>query len=448
VLVTLTFALAGMLTLASPVLLRLRYSRSWSVRPFFFFLISAVVYQFLSQCIIRIMHLEAPQLPSVKWADRGLAVAASALFVMTVVYVMVGGPDQRPTIPERDAVARVIDWRVLGALCLPLLAVTVQGRGYITGRPLDASSASITGLSAQFLIPLVALSALGYLLRHPTRWALTLMSATAVLALAGQRLEVIVVGIVVTALGVRVGIRPTLRQMALVLLGALLLLVGITSVRSMNGRDEFYGNTGVVTRVQAIANGAINPQYVGVSTNNPIGDAALRLDSTSWSGQVALAMKHSKPVGVEVLVDSVLTMVPRVIFGNKLQALDVEQRSAELNITRTMGMPMVDYLPGHATSFYGALSFPGLLVLCAGFGMLMARLDAWSLRSAGPVALLAYETLMQCALFYERGMTFYLFAMRAGLLIGAVIWLWNLALGPRSVERTCAVALSRAEESV
>jgi hypothetical protein len=399
------------------------------------------VYHGLSEIVIRLANADAlvAYRPERRYADKGAFVVGVALLVMTLGYLATHPPASLSETVDRKRLARIFDWRLTGLLTLPLLLATTQGAGYNNGRPLQGEGISTAGLALEFLVPLLVLTSFGYLLRHPDRFVLVIAVQSAAMALAGQRLEVLVTVGVLWLMARRVGLGPTRRQMGLTAVAAVVLVVGITSVRSTVGREQFYGNTGGMSRLSAIAQGVENPQYVGVTTDNPLVDAALRFDGNAWSGGIMQSFDAGRdPIGVAPVYYSALSTVPSVLFPSKVTDLSLLQRSAEMWQITDLRLPVVDYLPGHVVFFLGALGMWGLLLFNFLIGLALGLAESRALRSPGPVAIYALLLLTQSALFFERGLPLYLLAGRAFLVVGAVIWLWSKITAPKPAQSRSA----------
>lgn len=432
---TVTLCLALLILGVSALLMRLRYGEQWVLRPFSMLVLAALLYHGASEVAMRFSGtavLGAGR-PVERWADEGALVAAITLLVMTIGYLVAHPARHIPTDADHSELARIFDWRLTGVLVLPLVVATVQGQGYITGNPLNGEGLGVTGFSMQFLIPVVVLTSFGLILKYPRWWLGVMLGQATVIALAGQRLEIVITAIMLAILAARVGIRPDRKQVVLAAVIVCIALIGVTSVRSVIGRDIFYGSSGAVLRLMALAQGVASPTYEGVATQNPVLDAAVRLDSNAWTGQVAQALDRGRPpVGIDPIFSSVVAMVPTVLFPAKLVSMSVYQRSPEMWITDALGMPVVDYLPAHVTYFYGALNLWQLLVFGFFVGLALGRLEYLAMRSVRPVAILGYVILLESALFFERGLPFYIYTARSFAVLAVVIWLWA-KLGPAGV---------------
>ena len=427
-----TFLLAALIMVGSPLLLRAWYGAQWMIRPFSIFALMAIFYHLVTEVVIRITGATdtSSGRPSVEWVDQGMLIAATTLAAMTLGYMVLGPRRHYPSHVDTGGLGRILDWRITGALTLPLLVATVQGQGYSTGMPLEGEGIGITGLAMQFFVPLVVLTSFGYLLRHPTRWLPTVAVQSTVLVLAGQRLEVFIGAAMLTALGARVGITPKARHVLAILVLAGFLALGVTSVRASQGRETFYSNSGVGARVTAIAQGAANPLESISASGNLLGDAAIRLNSNAWTGGIARAFHDgASTLGYRPFVSAFLSMIPSALYPDKLTALSDQERSIPLWTLSDLGMPAINYLPGHLTYFLGAVGWVGNLILMAVVGAFMGAFESRVLRSNGYLAVIAYALLVQSALFFEQGLTFYLVGARSFVVLAPLFWVWLKVLG-------------------
>jgi hypothetical protein len=259
---------------------------------------------------------------------------------------------------------------------------------------------------------------------------------SAVLAVAGQRLELLLGGVVLLLLAGRIGLSLSLRQWVYAAAVGGIFMVAITGVRADQGREIFYSDTGLVARFEALGRGLGDPRLSAgpQGTGSVVGEAALRLDSNSWTGNVAMALDGSggTTTGVAVVLGSVLAMVPSVIYTGKL-AVDVYQRDPESAAIVYLGLPPSDYLPGHLTILYGALTWPQLLLVMLGVGLVLGNVESRVCGNSGPFAMLGYMLLLIAAVFYERGLVSgYLSAGRSFVIMAGVLGLTNWAGRNRS----------------
>ena len=424
---TVTLWLALLLIAASPAILRLRYGRDWLMRPFSLFILAGCVYHGLSEVVIRLTGAQdlAPWRPPIAYADEGALIAGAAMLALTIGYLMLAPRLELGFRPDLEALKRAFDWRVLTVALLPLLVATVTGHGYSSGQALQGGGATQQGFAFQFFVPVVVLTAFAVLLRAP-RWFLLIVVVQSVLmALAGQRLEIIIAGITLWLLARRVGLGPSRRKVLVGVALAGVLVYAIGSSRAAMGREVFHSDSGLGARLQAVKEGLLHPHQDSVNGGGTLAEAGLRLDSNAWTGNVAFAFtRGAQPMGRSAITDAVLSELPSVLYPQKLNALTLDQRSPETAAIDRFGIPNIDYLPGDATYFYPALGLGGLLVFSLAVGVLLGLLDTAALRRPTVARIVLLATLAEAALFFERGLPFYLEAGRGAvvILLGVVVW--------------------------
>ncbi|WP_345462694.1 hypothetical protein [Nocardioides marinquilinus] len=410
------------------------------MRPVSWLALTAVGYQGVSEVVIRLT--DADQLvayrPSRAAVDNGMVVAGLALLALTIGYLVAHPPAPVEVDVDTGDLARALDWRIFAVLTVPLVLTTASGRGYSSGQPLDTQGAiDAGGLGSQFFVPMVILTAFAYLLRHPRQYAFVLVAQSIGLAVAGQRLEVLVAAAALTALAMRVGLRPGRRQLVVTVAVALAAVVAINSVRTTAGREVFQSDSGFAARFDALREGLTNPTATSDLGPGALAEAALRLDSASWTGAVYEALHEPgvKPAGAHLIRGAVLTSVPSVLFPSKTTVLTELDRSPEAATIVALRMERVDYLPGHLTLFYGALGLWGLLLFNLLVGMALGLLERAALRRASPVAIVGLLTLLQSALFYERGIDYYLLAGRSFFVLAVLVYVLGAVVGYRAGPR-------------
>ena len=150
------------------------------------------------------------------------------------------------------------------------------------------------------------------------------------MALAGQRLEILVVTLTVLFLANRIGIALPRLQLIFVVAVAFGLMSAIATVRSELGRDIFYSATGPVSRIEALFHGIASRDDTTVHGAGPLVEFGLRMDSNAWTGNVAEALAAGKDrVSVHVLESDLLTAVPSALLPSKLDKLASQDNGVE-----------------------------------------------------------------------------------------------------------------------
>lgn len=418
--------LIGLLFLAaSPVLMRLRYGRDWIGRPFALFVLAAVLYHGVSEAIISLTGVDERVAfrPAREWADLGVVAAGISLLIATVAYCVVQPRTLRPVNLNRDDLARVLDWRLLMIPLVPLVAATLTGSGYqsVTAAA-DGDALSSQGFAGQFLVPLLVLTTFAYVLRHPRHLIGALAAQSLVMALAGQRLEIAITAILLLLLTRRLGIKLSRRQIAVGGVVAMMMIVALTSSRSTMGRTSFQGDqTTGSARAEALLDGLLNPSYTGVVSDNPLEDAAVRVNTGSWTGGVLRAFDldpTAKRIGPEPIYYTAVLMVPSAINPAKTTELTLFQRSPKAWQAADLNLPQTDFTTGGLMYYFGALGIWGQALFALLLGLIMGALDRWALQRQGAIGFLAVLTLMQANLFFEKGTLYTLTSFRAFLVLG------------------------------
>lgn len=431
---TVSLGLALFLLAASPAAMRFRYGRDWLLRPYGLFVLAGVTYHGLAE--LAIIASSADELvrsrPPAEYVGQGALVAGAALLASTIGYMLLSPRRPRADV-DVEQLREAFDWRIGAAFTAPLLVTTVAGEGFNSGQMLDGAGASVTGFAYQFFVTAILLTSFSLLLRWPERFVAIVAGQSLLMAIAGQRLEVLVAAVVLWFLASRVGLGPSRKQIVVTVAIAGLLAMAIGSVRASAGRELFYTDSGAQARAAALISGILNPQANAVNGGSAIAEASLRLDSNSWSGQVAQAFAEGKePLGPDALVTMVAASVPSILYPSKVQDLTLLDRSPELNAIVSLGLPRIDFLPGHTTFFYPQLGLAGLLVFSLIFGAVLGWLDDFCLRRQTMLRLVGLLLLVQAALLFERGIPFYLVVGRAFIVIVLLLagWRWLRGLLP------------------
>jgi hypothetical protein len=119
---------------------------------------------------------------------------SSAVMLAFTVACLLSRPE-RTSPPARAAdpavaavLARVLDWRLLAAACVPMALLTAHGQGYNDGAAAGAGTSLASNLTSTFFVIIIAVAAVAFVLRHGTRWFLpALVVQSLLLALAGER---------------------------------------------------------------------------------------------------------------------------------------------------------------------------------------------------------------------------------------------------------------------
>jgi len=362
-------------------LLRQQLFGTWLQRPFPLMVIAATVYHGLSEVIMLSPAVFEASLSrdGIEPYDAHLAALAisGGIFTATLAYLVALGSKGRHAQPTTAGVAdalRVLDWRVLLVVLIPLAAATYAGGGYASGQALDSrSQGTLQLLASQFFLVFFVLTTFAFVARFGGRLTLPALGVQSLLmAAVGQRLEIIISAVAVIVLLSLIGIRPRARQLiAAGIIGTFLILT-IGTVRATAGREVFYSDTGIAERISVVA-GALARNGIETSTGDSyVAQAAARLDANELSGYVMRGFESGqRPLGWGGVVRSLEVVVPSALNPDKL-ANNGTDLSAKEEIRDQFGRPSLDTLPGHFGLYLGFVGPWGLLVLLAGFGVAFA----------------------------------------------------------------------------
>ncbi|GIH13379.1 hypothetical protein [Rugosimonospora africana] len=336
---------------------------------------------------------------------------------------------EQPTPQPARYIARLrLPWLLL--LTAPLLIATARGQGVLAPRAVgtdtipDNSNYLISGLATQYLLLLTALTGVVVVARRGRRWLLPVFLAQAVLlALAGIR-SMIVIAAVLTILGIRLaGVRPSRRQLALIVAVAGFFIVTISASRATDGRTAFLADQGTGGRLTALTDGVTHLTSPG-NGQAILSDLAYRFDDNSYGAMVLQSLKHGyQPVGLATVRNDVLLGVPSALQPDKLDS-SVETRNEEQYVDVHMGLnPAIDYLTsvlGTIVAYYGPWGLPIAAILIA---VAFAAAEAVISKAASPTRLILAVGLAQCVMLYESGPVVYITIMRGFVLLAALVWI-------------------------
>lgn len=426
---TALFLISLVIIALSPVVMRVRYGKQWMVRPYGTFVIMAVIYHGFSEILIRWTNAAPLAVYRVAqtYVDNGMFVASLSLLAMTVGYCIVSTPFPIARTAEVDDLKRAFDWRIFAVLTAPLFLATVHGKGYASGAALTGQGVNQEGLAIQFFVPMIALTTFSFILRNPKRWIPAIFVQSVLMAAAGQRLEILVAAITVTALAGRLQMKPSKKQVTVIAAIGLLGLLAISASRAQEGRGVFQTNTGFGARVTALIDGLAHPTVQSVHGGSPLAELGLRLDSNSFSGGImkAFEVDDHAPLGWEGPKSSVITMLPSFLDPTKVQDLQAIYYTPKNQARVQLGVYAVDYLEGAVDTYLGNFG-PALNIAFDLFvGVALGLLDVVVCRRVTTWRLVGYLLVLQSALFFERGIDQYLVTLRAFIVFAAALWLFS-----------------------
>lgn len=348
--------------------------------------------------------------------------SGAALLCFSLVYVAVSS--RRADVREgglhleRGRLLRVLDWRILGLLSIPLLATIASGAyqgGAAAAQGAKVTVTTSTGLAGQFLVPLLVLTTISFVASGSNRrlgpgFLLEMLA----FLLTGSR-QSLLAGAGMTLFGLMLlGRRPTRRQVIIGLAVVALLGLAVNTSRAQVGRDRFNQASSATERIKVLAEGDLaalkgdEPLYASSSTQS----LGSRIDGNTFPSAVLAELDRGKPVlGLTTFLNDVRLAVPSFLNKQKLSQ-DVTTRSEKVYIKQAYGLGLpIDFLPtqmGAMLPYYGPWGLPLLMGL---LGLLFAAGDRLMTRPT-MVGFLVPLGLLQCALYYEQSMDVYPLAAR------------------------------------
>ncbi|GAA2501952.1 hypothetical protein [Winogradskya humida] len=363
--------------------------------------------------------------------DNWVLLVSAAILLFAVGYVgslrlagrRTGLPHGAPADPAGYLRDLKLRWLLISIV--PLMITALTGRGETaqttTSNGVTQTGYALAGLTEQFYVLLVGICGAALIARYGTRWMLPLFVVQGgLIALAGQRMAV-VIACVLSLYGAAVcGVRPTRKQLTSTVLALAFLAMAISSARAAVGRDAFASGGDLTGRILAVAQGVENlPRADGAVLD----DVVYRFDGNAFGAIVTESLSRgAETVGLTTVKNDLLLAVPSLLYPTKIDT-PLRDRSEEVYLMERYGLPLtVDYLPGlfgTIVSYYGPL---GLVLIAVLIGMVWAVVDRWILDRASPLRMILGLGLTLCALSYEKGPAYYPAAMRGVLLFAFLLW--------------------------
>lgn len=411
-------------------LIRHRLGRYWLRRPVTLFMLASTVDLGIAPALLAIGSVRTQDgfATGVQrgYTDLADLISSVAMLAFTLAYLLTrpertGAPVRRAGPAVLAVLTRVLDWRVLAAACVPLALFTAHGQGYNNGSATGEGASLATNLTSTFFVIMIAAAAVALVLRHGTQWFLpALVVQSLLLALAGERTPVIADGLALIIVLLFIGIRLPRRQLAAAAALAVVAMIAINGVRVQQGRDIFYTNSGLTSRVTALGQGLAG----GSSVNDAmmpgfVAQFASREAGVDFPGAILQSMSEGQPrLGAGYVPESLLLAVPSFLWKNKL-ALGTGINPAQLQIN-DFGLQQINYIPSMVGTYIGMLSVPWLLVLFAFVGLVFGWFERWLLRRCTPVRVVLLAGAVASALLYEAGLPTIVIQMRAALVLAVV----------------------------
>jgi hypothetical protein len=431
-----TLWLALVVQMSTVWLLRLGLGKGWLLRPVTVLVLASVVYDGVSQVLLAFPSVLAADqfrngiMPG--WAATANVLLSLAMLAFTVGFLLTGrqrGVAANPA--DVSAAARVLDWRLLAAVSLPLAVLTYAGRGYgaipVAGAPPVPPSPSV---ASTFFVITVTLATVAFVLRHG-RLLPALAVQSLVLAAAGERLPIVAGVLIVMLVAGRAGVLPSRRQ---VLAGAVLgaaAVLAITGVRAHSGRGLFQTDTGFGARAAALTSGLTAPPQPG--TPGLIAQTAARFDGVSYAAGILQSHASGQPLlGPGPAAESMLEVVPKALWPSKPETGNA--LNAYVDQIGVFGLQDINYLPGFPGLFAGCLSWPWLLAVMALLGAAWGWAERRVMARVTAARLVLLAGMVQTAAEFEGGAPAMLAVLRTGVMAAAIVWAAAVVLKHRTVQ--------------
>jgi hypothetical protein len=442
-----TLATALVVQAAAIVLLRRRLGRHWLRHPVVLLVLTSVVYQGLSPVLLTI--------PSVgvwdtyrngiqqSFTNTAVLIMSAGLLALTVAYLLTY-PERADIPAEEDdpaTAARVLDWRLLMAACVPLAVLTYEGRGYNGAQSMNNSTPVTTDLAATFFTVLIVLAAFAFLLRHGSSWFLpVLLAQSLLLAAAGERTPIVIDAIALVLLLARTGRRPTQHQLHAAVGLTVIGILAITGVRAEQGRSLYYSDSGLSQRLTALRNGLFAGTSGSPAGPGLVAQAAVRLDGVDFAGAILQAEHLGQPrLSAAYVPESLLLAVPSATWSSKLShGNGLNPFLLEID---DFGLQDTNFLPGFSGLYMGFLSPPWLMAFLAAFGAVAGWAEQWLLRRCTPTRLVLFVGAVTAAIWLEPGLPSMLVDLRAAVAVAVVVKLVQV-VRERSTQRRRLLAAS------
>lgn len=415
-----TLLAALLVQVVSFALLRHRLGRRWLLRPVVLLMLVSAVDLGIAPALLAVPSISAQDIFAIgirrDFIDRADLLMSIVMLSFTIAYLLTR-PEQvaGPGRPVNLAVlTRVLDWRILMAACVPMALATAAGRGYNDGRAGGADTSLETSLVSTFFIVIIAVAAVAFVLRHGTRWFLPVQIVQLLLlALAGERTPILMDGLALIIVPIFIGLRLPPRQLLAAALLAVVAMLAINGVRVQQGRGIFYSNSGLGSRVSALASGLFGGSPVSdVAMPGLVTQFATREAGVDFAGAIVQSMSQGESrLSAAYMPESLLLAMPSFLWTDKL-ALGTGMNPAQLQID-DFGLQQINYIPGMVGLYIGMLSFPSLLFLFGFLGFVFGHFERWLLRECTPARVILLAGAIASVQLYQAGLPTIVVQMRA-----------------------------------
>lgn len=357
--------------------------------------------------------------------DDWLMWAGPAILAFVVGYLVVLRRGRSQPVDSDSETERFLDWRWCLLATIPVYLVAVQGEGFVSGSQSEGDTYFRTGVTDQFLLLGVVLTAFAIVLRFGRFMPVALCQSVALLLL-GKRATVVGGLVVLCFLLARQRNPPTRRQIGTLVLVGVVGSLALSSARSVAGRENFAVGGSPMDRVGALiagVRGLFNPAVRSELST----DYVYRFDGNAYPALLLEAQREGvNPAGLSHLRVAVDLAVPSFVNPAKKDRPEFERdEKGFLNVH--YGLPAnVDFLPTFLGSWLAVGGPWVLLGLSLFFGAGLGAVDRW-LRGVGPARTAVAAGLAACALTYPRGFQALPVAMRGVLTLAVAVWGFHFA---------------------
>lgn len=437
-----TLFMAFLIQIVAVVVLRHRLGMRWLRRPVTILVITACVYNGFSESLLAIPSIRAWDTyrfgTKQYYIDVATLVVSVGLLAFVVCYLAVK-PERISTnalVNPSEVAARIVDWRLFALASIPLAVLTYEGRGYNSTNSTTEPVGISTNVSSEFLIVLISLAAFGILVRYGIRlFVPVIIAQLALLAATGERAPLLMGLIATLVLLSYVGLRPSGRQVGLIIGLSVVTILGLTGYRTVSGRGIYQQNTSLSARVESIRSGLYTLVHASNSNNTSPGlvaQVAGRLDGNAFAGDVIQSLDSGHmTLGAAPVWESALVVIPSAVWPSKLAHAEINPMLPEFEafgIQPGIGT-WAGPIPTFSGLYIGDVGPYGDVVFMAFMGLLFGFGEIWLFRrfTAARIAMLA--ATVQAALSYEAGLPAMLVALRTGIILAIAVWLIGIPQG-------------------
>lgn len=413
----------------SLALLRHRLGARWARRPVTVLMLMACLSQGVGPLLLAIPGVGQQNDFALgirhEFIDLANLIMSGSTLALTTGYLLTHPERVLPQVHQGTAevIAKALDWRLLGAACVPLALITAAGRGYNSGTAAGAGTPLATNLVSTFFIVMIVLAAAAFLLRHGTRWFVPVLAVQSMLlAVGGERMPVLTDAIALVLILLFSGVRVPARQLAAAAALTVLTILAISGVRVTHSRNLFYSDSGITSRVTALSDG-----LSGVGGSQGVGDTsgivtqfAVRVSSVDFAGGVLQSIGTGQPrLSLAYLPESLLLAVPSFAWQGKLgHGLALVPTQLEIN---DFGLQQVNFIPGLSGLYIGFLSPPWLLVMFCLLGICFGWGERWLMRESTPARVVLLAGAVAAAFEGDASLPAMALQIRAAIALALVI---------------------------